>query len=245
MARKYDYTFGPGTTAYGWGMERCEEHLLWAYFSEIEARIPPDQVPRKEEFFDKFFNHGLGVTFDTMAWINSIRRRAGLQPLEFKETTIYEYGKMIDRTQKAELRRQMRSEFFVLDAVGRARWRREAEEETARLLPPHHTHAEIRARRSQFNAPSLTPRERAMRLHVVDQAVQAEQQQDQEEPVMQQSAAVTRALRQIKLAKKPETLAKIVALLTPDDALDVAECGEIEDSDLVDALVSRSLGLEG
>ena len=56
-----------------------------------------------------------------------------------------------------------------------------------------------------------------------------------------QNAAVAKALRQLKLARKSETISKIVAQLQPDDALLLAETGEIDDADLVDALVARSL----
>src|ERR1019366_9614260 len=110
MARKYEYKSG----YFGWAMERCEEKLLIAGFYEIEHRIPA-QLVWKKEFLDHFFNHGNGVTFETLAHINSIRRRLNLDPLEFTETTIYEYARSPDKLHKSEMRRQIQDEFLALD----------------------------------------------------------------------------------------------------------------------------------
>jgi hypothetical protein len=242
MARKYDYTYAGNKTGFGWGMERCEERLLWAAYCEIEQRLGPEQQPQKNEFLEAFFDSGLGVKVDHVAWINSSRRRQSLEPVEFKETNVYDYARNTDRSLKAEMRRQMKTEFFGLDTAGQVRWKHQAEEEIARLPAPHHTWDEMRASRTRAS-PSLTPRERAVRLRVVDQ-VQAvtESQPEEEAPdVGKQNAAVAKALRQLKLARKSETISKIVAQLQPDDALLLAETGEIDDADLVDALVARSL----
>jgi hypothetical protein len=67
MARKYDYTYGGNKTGYGWGMERCEERLLWAAYCEVEPRLGPEQQTQKNEFLEAFFDAGLGVKLDTAA----------------------------------------------------------------------------------------------------------------------------------------------------------------------------------
>jgi hypothetical protein len=240
MARKYDYQYGAGKTAYGWGMEQCEERLLWAAYCEIESKLGAEQQAQKAEFLDAFLHAGMGVKFDTVAWINSRRKRQNLEPIEFTETNIYEYGRMTDRALKAELRNQMKKEYFLLDAVGRVHWKHQAEDEMRRLPPPHNTWEEIRVARTRSAAPSLTNRERQVRLHVVDQA-KSEPESEPEEITMTASPAVTKALRQLKLAKKPDTIARIISSLAPDDALTLAEEGAFDDADLVDALVERSI----
>jgi hypothetical protein len=63
-------------------------------------------------------------------------------------------------------------------------------------------------------------------------------------PAPRAAAEITRAIQQLKLvAGRPETTAKVIAQLSPDMALAVAESGEIEDQELIDALVLRSLEL--
>jgi hypothetical protein len=224
-------------------MERCEEKLLISAFYEIEPRIPPGQL-WKEDFLDHFYQHGNGVKFDTISCINAERRRQNLDPIEFRQTTVYEYARSANRIQKSELRRQMRDEFMALDTADRARWRREAEEQTDSLLPPHITFEELKAQR-EFRPPlaALTVRERAMRFQATEPQPAAFAPPPPE--ARAESPTLTRAIRQLKLARRPETIAMIIANLAPDDALDVAESGQIEDADMIDALVARSLAPVG
>jgi len=220
-------------------MERCEEKLLISAFYEIEQRIPPGQM-WKEDFLDHFYQHGNGVKFDTISCINAERRRQTLDPIEFRQTTVYEYARSANRIQKSELRRQMRDEFLALDTADRARWRREAEEQTDSLLPPHITFEELKAQREIRPPPAaLTPRERTMRFQASEPqpAIYLPPQPE----VRTESPTLARAIRQLKLAKRPETIAMIISQLAPDDALDVAESGLVDDADLIDALVARSL----
>jgi hypothetical protein len=281
MARKFEYK--PGY--YGWAMERCEEGLLIAVFHEIESRIPPDQS-WKADFLDHFYEHGNGVTFETISEINANRRRLNLETVEFRETVVYEHARSFDKLRKSELRRQWRDEYFALDTVGRVRWRNTAEDETARLLSPHLTYEQWKARRGVQTLPPtvLSPRERAIR----DTAIEAATAEpvisapadaslpaspklirrplppvvlSSREGAIRDKAVETAApepvrsvpadaplpdslnliIRRLKLAKKPETRALIVSQTPPTDALTVAESGRIEDPDLIDSLVIRSL----
>jgi hypothetical protein len=53
-------------------------------------------------------------------------------------------------------------------------------------------------------------------------------------------AALERAVLHLALTKKAEITSRIIALLSPDDALTIAQRGE-HDQDMIDLLVERSL----
>jgi hypothetical protein len=125
---------------FGWAMERCEEKLLIACYNQVQHRVPATEF-WKREFNINFFDHDIGVTFDTLAHINAARRRVDLPAVEFVETDIRVYGRSggrpEDRMHKSETRRQMQTDCLALDTLGRQRWKAETESEIEVLPPPH------------------------------------------------------------------------------------------------------------
>jgi hypothetical protein len=231
MARKYELK----PNYYAWLMERCEDRLLIAEFDDIEGRIAADQS-WKRDFTDHFYMHGNGIAFRFIAAINAVRRRLGRPVFNFEETNIYDYGRISDRLQKSELRRQMREEYLGLDTPGRIRWRQNAEDEIAALPPPHYTHEEWKnMRRQRYGGTVLTSAE------IVTRAQAVAQSQPQRTTAKPDDKA--RVITQLKLVQPlPDNsalISEILAKLKPDDALDIAS--DFDDPGIRAALVRHSL----
>ena len=235
---------------FGWAMERCEEKLWIARYNQVQHRVPATEL-WKREFDINFFDHGFGVTFDTLAHINAARRRVHLTAVEFVETDIGVYGRSggrpEDRMHKSETGRQMQKDYLALDTLGRQRWKAEAESEIEVLPPPHRTFDEWEQEKRSAQSLKLSLREQAApaRAIATAAAMRVPTPTPVAAPASRAAAEITRAIRQLKLvAGRPETTTKVIAQLSPDMALAVAESGEIEDQELIDALVLRSLELQ-
>lgn len=222
MARKYTYMDGRYV---GWGMEECEERLLIAYFNQIEGRIRPgSRWP--DDFRSRFYQGGEGVSDRNLGFINAERRRCYWEPFAVKETAVYDYAKSADRSGKAKVRQQILDEYLSLDTAGQCQWITDASEEITRLpdapflfmghAEPTHglSHVERDIRRDAVRA-SIPPK-----------------------------PDFTRTIRLLSLASREETVDLILRALTPDEALLLAECGKLNNPDLIDRLVIRSLELQ-
>jgi hypothetical protein len=231
MARKYTWANGQFV---GYGMEECEERLLIVYFEQIAPSIRPEAAWPKE-FFHHFYEAGTGVAESDLTNINRERRRKRLPEFEVIETQMGDYGKSADRSWKAQRRLLLRDQYRDLDTNARHEWTNAALEEFTRQPKPHYTFEEYQARTCYRSNDVLSERERAMRelaLKAKDACLEA---------VSSVSKINERALRQIKASAKPETRDRIIGALSPDEALVLAECGEIEDEELIDKLVVRSM----
>jgi hypothetical protein len=228
MARKYRYR--RTGEHFGWNMNECEERLLIAAYEEVAPRMP--ETVAKREFIMNFYENGKGVIFPNVDHINATRRRVGFEPVTFIETDVDSYGRVgalpDDARLKSERRRAWQQEYLALDTAGRLKWQQQAEFDAQLLPAPHKTLAEYEAEQERIQSEvKLTTTERNRRATVVAPA-----------PVSDTS----RALRQLKLVHdRPDIVAKIIAALAPDAALAVAENGELSDSELIAALVVRSL----
>lgn len=230
MARKYE----TGPKAYAWGMEECEEQVLIARFTQISRYIAPGLL-WPDDFQRRFYAFGQGVAFRHIDHINAECRRLGKSELEYQETAVYDYGRNADRQIKAEKRRKLQEHFIGLDTAGQVKWEQQALAEMQRLPPTLMTYDEFATQR-QASAQSQTPREAGRRQAALAASVNGTAKAAPDG----QTVALT--IRRLKLTKNPETVGLIVAALSPDQALAVAETAEIDDHDLLDALVRRSLG---
>ncbi len=219
MARKYTYMDGRYT---GWGMEECEERLLIAYFHQIEGRIRPGS-PWSDDFRVRFYQSGEGVSDRNLGFINAERRRCYLDPLLIRETTVYDYAGNRDRSWKANIRQRALDEYGSLDTADRTKWVFDAIDEMGRLpdrpLP-------VTSYVEPVSGLSLT--ERDTRREAVRAAALPKPD-------------FTRTIRMLSLANREETVGLIVRALTPDEALLLAESGRLDNPDLIDRLVIRSM----
>lgn len=229
MARKYE--FAPGL--YGWAMEKCEEELLIAVNELARQSVTPDQVWHRE-FEYRFFESGDGVSFDHLAQLNSVLRRLEIEPVEYQETNVYDYGRMRDRHAKSQLRQQLVDEYRDLDMEGRHRWLQRSLDEVERLPPPHRTFDELKAERAGRLFPVQSERERLMREAAVKRQVTSTE-------AAKSMNQVTLTVRRLQVAKAPETVALIINALMPEEALLVAESGQVTDPTVIHLLVERSL----
>jgi hypothetical protein len=223
-------------------MERCEEKWLLAAYFEIERRIPPTSKRWKDEFEFNFFDHGNGVTEEMLVHINAERRRRNLDPIKITETDIFDYGRYPTKLEKSVMRRQMRDEYLNLDTLEKMRWKSLAIRETVALPPPHYTLEEYEQRNGCKPDGVLSARERQLRMEAIVRAGPPMASQPPAQPSTATKFDTTsKAIRQLKLVTNPETIAKIIAALSPDDALAIAESTLISTPELVDALVLRSV----
>jgi hypothetical protein len=234
MARKFEI----GRDRYAWGPTEPETRLLISAFHDLQPRLSPD-LPWVQEFINHFYTLGSGIAFDSLAQLNVHLRRLARPAIEFIETDVDDHGRIEDRALRAQLRCKLRDAYLALDTAGRARWAEEALDRIAALPPPHRTFEEWKAQRDANGAGPgpLTPAEHTLRLRAVSAPV----------PPTSPSnghtlpAALLRAVTQLGLARSPEITAKVIASLSPDDALDLAASKRIDDPSVIDALVLRSL----
>jgi hypothetical protein len=219
MARKYTYMDGKYI---GWGMTECEERVLIPYFHQIEGRIRPgSRWP--EDFRSRFYQGGEGVSDRNLHFVNLERRRLRLDLFTVKETAGDDYAKNTDRSWKAKIRQEILDEYLSLDTAGQTKWVTDATDDMARLPPPLYPfvgHVE------PTNGLSLV--ERDTRREAVRVATPPKPD-------------FTRTIRLLALASRAETVDLILRALTPDEALLLAECGKLDNPDLIDRLVVRSL----
>jgi hypothetical protein len=222
MARKYEAR--PGL--YAWNLEKCEEIILIAGYEEIAAYIPPGAT-WKAPFEDHLFQHGNGVSFDYLDKVNSERRRRGLEPINFKETDLYDYGRSNDRLQKSEHRRRVRAEIQTASIDVRQKMVDHARAEIEILPSPHQTFEEYKARQNDWKTEQrLSREETAKRTEIARQ--KAEEAFD-----------IEKAGKMLTLTTDAELRAAIIEKLSGDNALIIA--GQIDDQQLRDVLVKHCL----
>ena len=213
----------PGRHA--WNLEKCEEEVLIAGYDEILRFIPADQT-WKAEFEYHFFDRGNGLAFESLAAINGVRRRRGLDEIVIRETMIYDYARSTDRLLRAQQRREVREDLKSASADVRRHRLGQAMVESERLPPPRTTFEEWKERRQDDAGSGLTYQEIANRL-AVQKSVHAL-------PTLQPDLAA----RMLTLAS-PSIWGEIIPKLSAEGALEVAE--KIADVELRDALVKHSL----
>jgi hypothetical protein len=213
MARKYEYV--PGR--YASSLEKCEEEILIAGYDEVSRFIPPDQT-WKLDFENHFFDHGNGFALEFLDHINATRRRRGLDQIEIKETDIYDYARSPDKLMKSNHRRRIREELkeasidVCVERVARA------SAEAERLPRPHFTYEEHKSRKLQLNAATSLSRDevakRALAWRTADtpRVVPAK-------PVL----AVEKAAKALELATRESLRGEIISMVSPENALEVAE----------------------
>jgi hypothetical protein len=226
MARKWE--IAPGQ--YAWNFEECEEYVLIAGYEEIKPYIPPDQT-WVVEFENHFYQHGNGVAFRFIDEINAVRRRQVLPKLEFRETDVYDYGRSTNKLMKSERRQRAREEVTAASVDVRMRMVDQAAAEVTRLPPPHIPYEQYKANKRRFAEESDLSREE------VGRRVRAHQQTVA--PVARLQLPLDKAVKMLTFARDPGLRSDIIDRLSGDDALAAAE--QIEDADLRDALVRRSL----
>lgn len=150
-------------------------------------------------------------------------------PITFKETDLDDSGRYPDKLQRSERRRRVRQELEQATASAQQKIVEAALAEMERLLPPHLTFEEYKARNDQWSEQSRLSREEVVkRSRAVQEAQQA-----------QSVTMRDRTLRMLRLATDPDLQAKIISRVSSEDALNLAE--QIEDARLRDMLVLRSL----
>jgi hypothetical protein len=226
MARKWE--IAPGQ--YAWNFEECEEFVLIAGYEDIKPYIPPDQT-WVAEFENHFYQHGNGVAFRFVDEINAVRRRQVLPKLEFRETDVYDYGRSTNKLMKSEHRQRAREEVTTAGIDIRLRLVDQAAAEVTRLPPPHIPYEQYKANKRRFAEESDLSREE------VGRRVRAHQQSAA--PVARLQLTLDKAVKMLTFARDPGLRSDIIDRLSGDDALAAAE--QIEDADLRDALVRRSL----
>lgn len=233
MARKFTYGVRQHV---GFAMEQCEEKLLIAYFAEITSRVRAGAIWR-DDFNERFYDKGEGVSMINLGHINSERKRLALPLLEIIETHVYDYARSPDRVWKADCRRHLRDEYLNLNVNGKATWVTTALNDVILLPPPHFTHEELTLRHD-ITKPlgTLSLREQVKRQTALNGT-----EVKHHEPVISSPSEVDRAIKLLLLAIKPKTASKLIAKLAPDHALAVVESGQIENETLIDLLVSRSM----
>jgi hypothetical protein len=226
VARKWEISAGQ----YAWNFEECEELVLIAGYEEIRLCIAPDQT-WVAEFENHFYQHGNGVAFRFVDEINAVRRRQILPKLEFRETDVYDYGRSTNKLMKSERRQHVREEISTASVDVKQRMVAHAAAEVARLPPPHIPYEQYKANRRRYLEESDLSREE------VGRRVRAHQQSTA--PVTRLQLTLDKAIKMLMFARDPGLRSEIIDKLSGDDALAAAE--QIEDADLRDALVRRSL----
>ncbi|HVC59478.1 MAG TPA: hypothetical protein VND19_03805 [Acetobacteraceae bacterium] len=226
MARKWEITSGQ----FAWNFEECEELVLIAGYEEIKPYIPPDQA-WFVEFENHFYQHGNGVAFRFIDEVNAVRRRQVLEKLEFRETDVYDYGRSTNKLMKSERRQRVREEVATASVDVRLRMVAHAAAEMTRLPQPHIPYEQYKANKRRYADESDLSREE------VGRRVRAHQQSAA--PVARLQLSPDKAVKMLMFARDPGLRSEIIDRLSGDDALAAAE--QIEDADLRDALVRRSL----
>jgi hypothetical protein len=228
MARKYQIK----PDLYGWGLEPCEEAVLIAAYEEICSFIPPDQTWR-HEFEMHFFEIGDGILFTVLGQINGVRKRRGLDTVEFQETYASDYVRSPEKQQKSKNRNRIRDELTHASMDVLQRRIEHAKAEAERLPPPRTTFEEFKAGHLQakpgaeLSFTEMNNRARAFKMANVA------------EPPAKQTLSPDRATRMLKLASQ-NMWREIISKLSAEDALEVAE-SIAENAELRDALVKHSL----
>jgi hypothetical protein len=141
MARKIEISSGK----YAWNLDRCEEILTIIDYNEIVRFIPPAQAMWSRDFEDVFYQKGAPLGFYLIDRINDVRKRKNLKTLTFRETDLSEYGRIIDRAERAKARRALRDQITELDPKGLAAMIEQATIAMDSLPPPHFTYDEWKA----------------------------------------------------------------------------------------------------
>ena len=212
----------PGRHA--WNLEKCEEELLIAAYDEIMRFIPANQV-WKAEFEYYFFERGNGLAFDSLSFMNSVRRRHSLDAIVIRETIIYDYARTTARLLKARHRQKVREELNSASADVRRDRLEQAKAESEKLRPPRTTYEEWKHEQRQNTRSGLTSQEVANRLVVEKSVLQ--------EPTLQPDLAV----KMLTLAS-PSIWDEILPKLSAAGALEAAE--KIDNVELRDALIKYS-----
>lgn len=233
MARKFEIS----PNRHAWNLEGCEELLLIAGYEEISRYIAPGQ-PWKAMFENHFFEHGNGVSFESLDNINAERRRHGLPKIEIRETDIYDYARSRDKLLKSNQRQRLRDEITSASVDVRQNRVAQAKIEAENLPPPHLYFEEHKTRQAQQCMESHLSREEITKRHLICRQI-----------------AVPPKTTQAKVPLDPEMAAKALILSSGDEtlqgniisrlfscqaALETAE--RVEDPDLRKALVKHALG---
>jgi hypothetical protein len=222
MARKYE----AGPNFYAWNLEKCEEIVLIAGYEEIVTYIPPSAT-WKVPFENHLFQHGNGISFEYLDKLNSERRRRGLDPINFKETDIYDYGRSTDRLLKSEHRRRVREEIQTASIDLRQKMVEHARAEIERLPPPHQTFEEYKERQNGWKTEQrLSREETAKRAEIAAQKIE-------------KAFDVEKAGKMLALTTDAELRATIIEKLSGDNALIIAQ--QTNDQQLRDMLIKHCL----
>lgn len=235
MARRYQTK----RETWGWNMALCEERLLIGVYEDLAPRIIAS--PWKVTWEQDFYQNGVGVLDGTLDEINSHLRRIARDELSFTETAVDDYARITDRPAKCERRRLMQEAYRSLDTVGKVRWIEEARDDIAVLPPPVMTWEGFREHQERRKAmPEQTLRQQNL-ARLAEKVVPIKPLPPDQ--LNGHADAIELALKRLKLARKPETIAAVMATIAPTDALTIADMlAETGQHDFVDDLVMRSLG---
>lgn len=240
MARKFGLKIGtPNDGGYAWATDICEDRWLVAAFDAVGPRVQ-NGIRWKNDFIEHYYDRGNFVTFYALGQINkALQQKGDIEPLELIETDVSDYVRGLDKPERARIRCDLRDQYRSLDNGHKDVWVRNALVEIKALPDPHQTFEEWKRARVAPEPPLWNNNEMARRKAALKEAgAKAEQ--------VKLNGSIDRAVRMLVLASKSEIIERIIATLSPDEALAVAEAGRIESPDVVDMLVERSLsGLEG
>jgi hypothetical protein len=140
-----------------WNPDRCEEIIFIAAFDDVKRYVPPG--PQERFWVDKtelhFFERGAAIADVGIAELNKVLKRKGAPPVIFVETDLSHYGRVEDRSTRAQRRQELRDEFEAMTPAQRENAVAAARREQATLPPPHHTHEEWKAHRDILEAKGL------------------------------------------------------------------------------------------
>ena len=217
---------------YAWNLERCEELLLIAGYEEIKPFILNTES-WIADFENHFYQHGNGVAFYFVDYINAARRRKNLPKMVFLETDVVEYGRSSDKMMKSEHRQRVRDELAAASTDDRIRRVTRAMEESSLLRPPHIPFAEYKERQSRFEEDNFKSREDA-RKRISSAAPAPTPAPSRSLPCLQPDKAVT-----MLSYASPKLWPDVIKRLTGDDALVLVP--QIENAELRDALILHAL----
>jgi hypothetical protein len=212
MARYFG--IGPDKSRIAYNLERCEEVVLIDAYLKVRDRLQPTE-PLRNEFEYYFFQKGQGIAADTIDGLNAYLRRAGQPILEFRETTVFDYGRNADRVWKAQERAKIKDELESTTVEARERVVAFAQIEMQGLPLPHRTWEEYREDQERLDEETRLARE------AVDR-----------EALRRRLASPTSKPAMAKPALPPETAAKLLAA-TDDEELRGEIIGRIGAADLL------------
>jgi hypothetical protein len=228
MARKFEIR---ATGKYAWNPERCEEIVIIAAYGEIVRFLTPREWLQRD-FEHHFYEKGAGVGFHLLKGINEVRKRKNLQPIVLKETDCSDYARMNQGWERGKLRQALRDEFDEANVESRAKMVENARLETDRLPSPHFNLDEYKARQEIIDSSNRASRDEVVRRLAAT-------------TIQQQKATAGNRLARIKkmfsLASPgdPELHRELAAILSPDEALELA--GEVDSAEIRSVLIRHSL----